>query len=151
MDGWWANFGGDAGSLQRSLLLPRLFFQHFTDSSCLVESADGRLVAFLVGFVSQSDPEVAYIHFVGVDPALRRRGLAGGLYRRFFRLAAARGCSRVRCVTSPGNANSLAFHTGLGFRIDPGEVMVDGVDIQRDYDGPGLHRIAFTRTLTDQM
>jgi lysophospholipase L1-like esterase/predicted GNAT superfamily acetyltransferase len=150
LDLWWGGLGGDAGSMQRSLLLPRLFFQHFTDSSYLVERDNGQLVAFLVGFVSQSDPEVAYIHFVGVDPSLRRSGLARWLYRRFFELAAARGCSRVRCITSPGNVTSRAFHTALGFQVDPGDSVIDGVAAQRDYDGPGLDRVAFTRTLTDQ-
>ncbi len=149
MDAWWAGFQGDAGSLQRSLLLPRLFFQHFTDSSFLVERDDGALVAFLVGFVSQSQPEVAYIHFVGVDPSVRRRGVGVSLYHRFFRLATARGCRRVRCVTSPGNAASLAFHTGIGFQVEPGDAMIEGLPVHRDYDGPGLHRVAFTRTLTD--
>ncbi|OAA29257.1 putative acetyltransferase, GNAT superfamily [Frankia sp. EI5c] len=147
MDVWWAGFAGDAGSLQRSLLLPRLFFQHFTDSSFLVERADGRLVAFLIGFVSQSQPEVAYIHFVGVDPSLHRRGVGAFLYRRFFRLVAARGCRRVRCVTSPGNTASLAFHTGLGFQVEPGDTTIDGVAVHRDYDGPALSRVAFTRAL----
>ncbi|WP_018638741.1 GNAT family N-acetyltransferase [Parafrankia elaeagni] len=151
LDDWWAGFQGDAGSLQRSLLLPRLFFQHFTDSSYLVERADGRLVAFLIGFMSQSQPEAAYIHFVGVDPSLRRRGVAEGLYRRFFRLAAARGRSRVQCITSPGNATSLAFHTGLGFQVEPGDITIDDVAAHRDYDGPGLHRVVFTRTLADQI
>ncbi|MCK9894961.1 GNAT family N-acetyltransferase [Frankia sp. AgB32] len=149
MDDWWAVFGGADGSRQRALLLPRLFFQHFTDSSWLVEHGDGRIAAFLIAFVSPSQPDTAYVHFVGVDPALRRRGVAVDLYRRFFRLAATRGATRVRCITSPGNAASLAFHTGIGFRVDPGDLTIDGVAVQGDYDGPGLHRVAFTRTLTD--
>jgi hypothetical protein len=39
-------------------------FQHFADTSYLAERADGRLIAFLVRCLSQSDPAVAYIHFV---------------------------------------------------------------------------------------
>ncbi|MEX5713653.1 GNAT family N-acetyltransferase [Parafrankia sp. FMc6] len=149
LDVWWAGFGGAAGSRERSLLLPRLFFQHFTDSSFVVERPDGALVAFLIGFLSQSQPEVAYIHFVGVDPALRRRGVGAFLYQRFFTLAAARGRTRVRCVTSPGNAASVAFHTGLGFQVDPGDAATaDGVPVYQDYDGPGLPRVTFTRILT---
>ncbi|MCL9796518.1 GNAT family N-acetyltransferase [Frankia sp. AgKG'84/4] len=147
MDDWWAGFGGADGSRQRALLLPRLFFQHFTDTSVLAEHADGGIAAFLVGFLSSSQPGTAYVHFVGVDPGLRRRGVAAGLYQRFFTLAATRGARRVRCVTSPGNAVSLAFHTGIGFRVDPGDLTMDGVAAQRDYDGPGLHRVTFTRAL----
>lgn len=49
MHSWWNDFGGTAGSQQRAALVPRLFFQHFCDTSYLVEE-DGHLVAFLVGF-----------------------------------------------------------------------------------------------------
>jgi len=146
MDEWWGDFGGAAGSHQRALLLPRLFFQHFTDSSYLVERADGRLVAFLIGFLSQSQADVAYIHFVGVDPVLHRSGVATGLYTRFFEFAAARGARSARCVTSPGNRTSLAFHTSLGFTVEGSQTVIDGVAVQRDYDGPGLDRVTFTRS-----
>ncbi len=149
MDDWWAGFGGADGSRQRALLLPRLFFQHFTDTSSLAEHGDGRIAAFLIGFLSSSQPATAYVHFVGVDPASRRRGVAAGLYRRFFDVMTRRGATRVQCVTSPGNAASLAFHTGIGFRVDPGDMTIDGVAAHRDYDGPGLHRVTFTRTLPD--
>ncbi|EIV92186.1 GNAT family N-acetyltransferase [Frankia sp. QA3] len=147
LDDWWGGFGGEAGSRQRALLLPRLFFQHFADTSVFGEAADGRLTAFLIGFRSAAQPDAAYIHFVGVDPALRRRGVAAGLYRWFFAQAAAGGARRVDAITSPGNAASVAFHTALGFRIIPGQRTAD-VDVQTDYDGPGLHRVAFTRPLT---
>jgi ribosomal protein S18 acetylase RimI-like enzyme len=105
------------------------------------------LAAFLIGFLSQSDPSVAYIHFVGVDPALRRHGVAAALYRRFFDLARSRGRRSVHAITSPGNTTSLAFHAGIGFRIQSSAQTIDGVPVQRAYDGPGLDRIAFVRDL----
>ncbi|WP_250279256.1 GNAT family N-acetyltransferase [Frankia sp. Cppng1_Ct_nod] len=147
MDDWWAGFQGRAGSLRRASLLPRLFFQHFTTSGYIVENDNGRLMAFLVGFLSQTAPDEAYIHFVGVDPALRRHGVAAALYQRFFELAEENGRHTVRCITSPGNRTSLAFHTRMGFQIEPGDTLVDGVPVQRDYDGPGLDHIVFTKHL----
>jgi GNAT superfamily N-acetyltransferase len=105
MDDWWGGFQGEAGARQRALLLPRLFFQHFANSSYLVERVDRRLVAFLIGFLSQSRPDEAYIHFVGVDPVLRRVGLAAALYRRFFEHAKQRGARSVAAITSPGKRN----------------------------------------------
>jgi ribosomal protein S18 acetylase RimI-like enzyme len=145
LDDWWAHRGGDAGSRQRASLLPRLFFQHFTSTSHVVERSDGRLVAFLVGFLSPSEPETAYVHFVGVDPALRRAGLGRTLYRRFFRDAERHGARTVRSITSPGNSTSVAFHVGLGFTVIPGDT--EGVPVWRDYDGPGRDRVCFTRAL----
>ncbi|HWM37724.1 MAG TPA: GNAT family N-acetyltransferase [Streptomyces sp.] len=94
---WWGGLGGETGAMQRRLLVPRLFLQHFRDTSFVVESDDGALRAFLVGFLSQSEPETAYIHFVGVCPQRRRTGLGSRLYRDFFELARGRGRSRVRC------------------------------------------------------
>ena len=139
---WW----GLPGSANLGLLLPRLFFQHFGDTSTIVEDADGVLAGFLIGFRSQSTPEVAYIHFVGVRPDLRRSGLARGLYERFFDEMRASGCRRVDAITGPGNRRSQEFHAAMGFTAS-GDTTTDGVRAWRDYDGPGEHRVAFSRPL----
>jgi len=139
---WWGLPGTE--SLWR--LLPRLFFQHFGDTSTIVEDADGVLAGFLIGFRSQSTPEVAYIHFVGVRPDLRRSGLARGLYERFFDEMRASGCRRVDAITGPGNRRSQEFHAAMGFTAS-GDTTTDGVRAWRDYDGPGEHRVAFSRPL----
>jgi len=141
---WWDGLDSPAQVRERELLLPRLFFQHFTPGSRVVESTDSALVAFLVGFLSDSDPAGAYIHFVGVRPDHRRAGVAASLYRGFFAYAMEHGRSRVQAITSPANQRSIAFHTGLGFTVDAGDATVDGVAVQRDYDGLGLARVAFT-------
>jgi ribosomal protein S18 acetylase RimI-like enzyme len=147
IDAWWGARQGAGGSERLAALLPRVWVQHFSDTSLVLEHDDGRLAAFLIGFLSPARTGEAYIHFVGVDPALRRGGVAAGLYRRFFDLAAARGAHTVSCVTSPGNAASLAFHRVLGFEVEPSDDLVDGVPVQRDYDGPGLHRVVLHRAL----
>ncbi|WP_372440672.1 GNAT family N-acetyltransferase [Nocardia acididurans] len=144
---WWGGLGGEDGARQRRLLVPRLFFQHFTSTSHLAEDGTGRLVGFLVGFLSQDDPEEAYIHFVGVDPERRRDGLGSRLYHRFFADARRAGRSRVRCITGPANLQSIAYHTSLGFRIEPGDLDVDGVPATSHYDGEGLARVKFVRDL----
>jgi GNAT superfamily N-acetyltransferase len=144
---WWGDLGGPVGELQRALLLPRLFFQHMTDTSTIVEDADGRLVAFLVAFLSPARPGIAYVHFVGVEPALQSSGLGRRLYEAFFAVATARGAREVRCITGPSNSDSIAFHTRLGFALEPGDREVDGVPVHSDYDGPGLDRVSFVRAL----
>ncbi len=118
-------------------MLPRLFFVHFRDTSFVAER-DGELAGFLVGFLSAAEPEAAYVHFVGVDPAERGTGLGRELYERFFELARANGRTRVSCVTSPANSGSLAFHAAIGFQVGPP---------QAGYDGPGEDRVVFTRSL----
>jgi ribosomal protein S18 acetylase RimI-like enzyme len=111
-------------------------------------SVSAPLAAFLVGFVSQSPERVAYIHFVGVDQEFRRAGLGAAMYASFLEDVAERGVRSVRCVTSPGNSVSVAFHQRQGFEVDPSDTVMGGdVPVQIDYDGPGLHSVAFTRAL----
>ena len=141
---WWGIPGTE--SLWR--LLPRLFFQHFADTSTIVEdSASGDMLAgFLIGFRSSSSPGTAYIHFVGIRPDLRGRGLARTLYERFFDDMRASGCRRVDAITGPGNRRSQEFHRAMGFTAT-GDTTIDGVAAWRDYDGPGEHRVGFTRAI----
>ena len=137
MDDWW-------GGRKMSAMLPRLFFEHFRDTSFIIEE-EGKIAAFLIGFLSQSQAEEAYIHFVGVDPDYRKRGYGRLLYERFITSARQNQRDTIRCVTSPINITSIAFHTHLGFRIEPGEVDRVGVEYDPDHDGPGEHRVCFVR------
>jgi GNAT superfamily N-acetyltransferase len=135
LDNWW-------GGRKVSAMLPRLFFEHFCDTSYIIEE-DNRIAAFLIGFFSQSQPEEAYIHFVGVHPQYRKRGFGRILYEQFFSAVRQNNRKLVRCVTSPVNTGSIAFHTRMGFRIEPGESGLNGVAFDPDHDGPGEHRVRF--------
>jgi len=127
-------------------LLPRLFFDHFQTSSFAAERA-GALVGFLVGFRSQTDPAVAYVHFVAVAPEARRAGVGRQLYLRFFEAVAAMSCRTVESITSPVNHASIAFHRRLEFDIVPGDGVYDGLPVWRDHAGPGQHRLLFRRRI----
>ncbi len=144
---WWGDSRSPAEARELSRLLPRLFLEHFSGTSLVVED-DGRLAAFLVGFHSADRPEQAYIHFVGVDPERRRAGLAAGLYRTFFDRAQRSGRTTIRAITSPANRGSIAFHRRLGFALEPGDHEVNCVPVHRDHDGPGEHRVCFRLDLT---
>jgi ribosomal protein S18 acetylase RimI-like enzyme len=43
------------------------------------------LVGFLVGFMSQSEENVGYIHLAGVHPKFRKAGVARLLFQEFSR------------------------------------------------------------------
>lgn len=144
---WWDDWGDSQAASQRRLLLPRLFFQHFADTSMVVNDPRGEVAAYLIGFMSQSRTEQAYIHFVGVHPDLHGQGFGARLYRRFFELCVSRGVTRVSCVTSPGNVKSIGFHRAMGFEVAAGRPDPGGFDVQPDYDGEGLERVCFVRLL----
>ena len=129
IDDWWG----------RPVLaaLPRLFFDLFHRTSLVIDGPGGPQ-AFLVGILSPSDPEQAYVHFAGVAPGARHSGLGRVLYEDFFALARADRRREVRAVTSAGNTGSVAFHQSLGFAVTgpvPG------------YNGPGRDRIVFRRPI----
>jgi predicted GNAT superfamily acetyltransferase len=129
VDDWWGR------PVQHAL--PRLFVDHFHATSFVAE-AGADLAGFLVGFLSPSLPDAAYIHFLGVSPRFRGNGLARLLYERFFQLASGNGRSVVRAVTAPVNSASIAFHSALGFSVTgpvPG------------YDGPSDVKMVFERRL----
>ncbi|TQM14363.1 GNAT family N-acetyltransferase [Pseudonocardia kunmingensis] len=143
---WWADSRTPEQARELSLLLPRLFLQHFARTSLVVEDASG-IRAFLVGFHSADAADEAYIHFVGVDPQLRGTGTGRDLYGRFFAQAAMAGRRTVRAITSPANTGSVAFHRALGFDLEPGDKQVDGIPVHTDHDGPGQDRVCFRRLL----
>ena len=128
---WW-------GGRDMAPMLPKLFFLHFEGTSFVAEDEEGDLAGFLCGFLSQTNPEEAYIHFVGVSPEYRGEGLGRTLYERFFQEVRGQGRSVVRCVTSPVNQESVAFHEALGFEVDR---------VAENYDGPGEDRVLLAKRL----
>lgn len=128
-------------------MLPKLFFVHFRETSFVAESSD-EIVGFLIGFLSQTFRDEAYIHFAGVHPDYRKTGLGGALYERFFEVARNLGRTVVRCVTSPVNKGSIAFHLRMGFGIEQSETIVEGISVAKNYDGHGGDRVLFSKTLS---
>ncbi|HEX5823836.1 MAG TPA: GNAT family N-acetyltransferase, partial [Candidatus Limnocylindrales bacterium] len=142
VDEWW-------GGRRMSGLFLRLWFQHFTGTSWIAEDEDGRLLGFIIGYISPDDPEVAYAHMIATDPNRRRHGLGAALYRQFFGDVAGRGVRRVNAITWPGNRVSVAFHRSIGFALvdGPGTQLLYGSPAYADYDGDGEDRVVFVREL----
>jgi predicted GNAT superfamily acetyltransferase len=131
IDEWW-------GGRQMAAMLPKLFFVHFRDTSFVAEDERGDLVGFLCGFRSQTFPEEAYVHFVGVNRGTRGGGLGRELYERFFAAVAPR--TIVRAVTSTVDERSVVFHRALGFEVER---------IDEHYDGKDEPRVLLVKRLGD--
>ncbi len=139
VNAWW-------GGRNMADMLPKLFFIHFRQTGFVAE-CNGMVIGFLVGFVSQTFDSEAYIHFAGVHPEFRKKGIAAALYKRFFEVAGNFGRSVVRCVTSPVNHGSISFHTRMGFSIEPGTKIIDGIPVAENYDGDKEDRVLFSKKL----
>ncbi|MDM5312377.1 GNAT family N-acetyltransferase [Peribacillus frigoritolerans] len=137
---WW-------GGRQMSDMLPKLFFDHFTNTSFIAEK-EGNIVGFLIGILSQSQPGEAYIHFIGVHPEYRKNDIGRQLYNQFFDVVHQNGRNVVRCVTSPVNKSSIAYHTKMGFEMEEGDTFIDGVSVHSDYDGLNQDRVLFMKQLS---
>ena len=132
LNDWW-------GGRSMTHLLPRLFFEHFQQTSFIMEK-ENELIGFIIGFISQTNPQKAYIHFVGVNPIYRKKGLANNLYQLFFNIVQQLGCKEVSCITTPINTGSIAFHEAMAFTTQ----------VVKDYAGEGQDRVVFTKVLLEQ-
>ena len=139
IDDWWPGIHMVHG------VCPQLL-EHFGDT-CLIGEDDGRLVAFLVGFMSQRFPDAGYVHYMGVRPDLRGGGLGTEMYRRFAATTRERGRARVLAEAGAWNVRSIAFHKRVGFTMEPGDEIVDGLPVHHP-TGHGFDYVAMVWELS---
>ncbi|MDY6793098.1 MAG: GNAT family N-acetyltransferase [Thermodesulfobacteriota bacterium] len=136
---WW-------GGRDLTWMLPKLFLNHFCNTSFVMEKNDA-LIAFLIGFLSQSDTGEGYIHFAGVHPDYRGIGIGEYLYRQFYRVCKENKRDTIRACTSPVNKGSIEFHKKMGFQIEPGNSEVDGIPVTLDYNRPNDPKVLFKKKI----
>jgi GNAT superfamily N-acetyltransferase len=136
---WW-----DGRDL--TAMLPKLFLNHFCDTSLVIEK-QGQMIGFLIGFMSPALKNEAYVHFMGVHPDFRKKGTGKTLYEHFSDICQANGRTIIRACTSPVNKGSVGFHAKLGFQIESGDDVIDGIPVTRDYNRPGDHKVLFTKII----
>lgn len=139
INNWW-------NGRQMSDMLPKLFFDHFKNTSFIAEE-EGEIIGFLIGFLSQSYLNEAYIHFIGVHPEHRGKGIGSRLYNQFFEVIRQNSRSIIRCVTSPVNKASISYHTNMGFKVEQGDKEFDNISIHTNYDGINQDRVLFIKHL----
>ena len=110
------------------------FLVHEFGNSAFVIRNGAQVVAYLFGFLSQTEP-VGYVHTVAVRTSARRQGLAGELFGHFVEFARRHGCRHVKAITTPANLGSIAFHKSLGMGL-LGDANSDGIPALPDYAGP---------------
>lgn len=139
MPDWWD--GRDLTSM-----LPKVFFIHFHNTIYIAEMKN-RLVGFLVGFLSQSDDNVGYIHFVGVHPSCRKAGIGRLLYQKFYDACKTNDRSIIKSCTSPINKLSIDFHSRMGFIIESGDGSIDGIQVTMDFLRKNDPKVLFRKKL----
>ena len=136
---WW-------GGRDLTAMLPRLFLNHFNDTSLVIEKK-GEMIGFLIGFISPSLKNEAYVHFMGVHPDFRKKGLGTLLYEGFIEICRRHDRIIIRACTSPVNRGSVEFHKRIGFQLEPGDDEIGGLPVTSDYNRPGDHKVRFTKKI----
>ena len=131
--------GRDVRSLHHPFLI------HEFGNSAVVIRDGSQVLAYLFGFISQTEP-VGYVHLVAVRASARRRRLARRLYAHFMDFARQHGCRHIKAITTPSNTGSITFHKNLGMEL-LGEPNADGVPVVPDYAGPGAPRVVFWQAI----
>ncbi len=139
MKDWWN--GRDL-----TAMLPKLFLIHFCNTSFIIEK-DNELIAFLIGFLSPNRKSEGYVHFSGVNPEYRGIGVGEFLYSRFTQICVENHRTIIRSCTSPVNKGSIVFHTKMGFEIENGNSVVDGIQVTLDYNESSSPKVLFKKTI----
>jgi ribosomal protein S18 acetylase RimI-like enzyme len=121
------------------------FLIHEFGNSAFVIRDGSQVLAYLFGFLSQSEP-VGYVHTIAVRASARRRHLAQRLFDQFGGFARRHDCTHIKAITAPSNASSIAFHKSLGMEL-LGEPNAEGIPVVRDYAGRGVPRVVFWKTI----
>lgn len=124
-------------------------FTRYFANTCFVAEEGERIVGFVLGWISQVDDAIAYIHNICVIPDMRKKRIATRLYDTFIQAVRELGCNKVLLIISPKNRNSLTFHQALGFKIsEEGEgIEVDSIRAVKDYNGPGKHMVVMHKDI----
>jgi GNAT superfamily N-acetyltransferase len=125
-----------------------LLTRHFR-GTCFVAEDRNKMIGYLLGFRSQSQPEEAYLHLVQVDPALRGHGVGRRMFSLFESSVKKMGCKKILAASRPQNKTAMTFYETVGFRpVQAGTMVeVDGVMAIKDYNGPGKHVVLWSKDI----
>src|SRR5688572_20498060 len=136
------------GTPRAHVLLPRLWFEHFSSTSTLAYAADGSLAGFVVGFASPDRPHEGVIVVAGTNPNIRRRGVGRRLHEAFVDDMRPRGVTRILESVWPANRGEVEFLEAMGFRPDQsGGQRLYGVAAFRDHEWAREDRAVFVLDL----
>lgn len=126
-----------------------LFTKFFRNTSIILENENKKTIGFLLGFISQDDPQEGYIHMLCIMPPWRKKGMAKSLVEEFLKILREKGCNRVHLITSPVNKKAINFYQKMDFEINNygEEIVINGIKTSKNYNGPGEHKLICTKQL----
>ena len=130
----------------RTLHLHQPYLIHEFGDTAFVIREKGKVIAYLFGFFSQTE-DIAYIHLIGVREEYQKKGLGTFLYENYINIARAKNIHKIKAITKPVNIKSINFHRNkIGMRL-LGEPAPGGINVVKNYSGPGEDRVVFEREI----
>ena len=122
--------------------------EHFK-STCFIAEDRGAMIGYLLGLRSQSDPDIALVHLVQVEPRLRGNGIGRRMFNQFQAEVKKLGCKKIMTHSRPENNSCNRFYKAMGFTTvtNADAVEVNGMPCVKDYNGPGKHRVVWVKDL----
>ena len=125
-----------------------LFTKFFKNTSLVLEDNEN-IKGFLIGFISQENNENAYIHLLCIKKDLRGQNMASNLVEKFISIVYSMDCKKVFLVCKPSNKTAIKLYTKMGFLPLPSDktIVIDDINVFKDYDGPSEDKIVFCRSI----
>lgn len=121
-----------------------MFIYEFGKTAFVIKEND-KVVAYLFGFLSQTE-KTGYVHLVGVRDNFQKKRLGTRLYAHFANHVKQLGCTKLKAITTAGNKSSISFHRKIGMKL-LGIKNSDGIEVVKDYSGPGEDRVVFEKEI----
>ncbi len=125
-----------------------IMIRYFRNSFFIIKET-GKIIGFVWGFVSQTDPGVLFLWQIGVAKPFWGKKIAHKLIERFIECAREHGCIKVHATVETGNFASWKMFEKMGFRnISSGNTIVEnGRKAMVNYYGSGTNQILYEYTL----
>lgn len=122
----------------------------FFANTCFVAERDDNMIGYILGWISQVDKKIAYVHNICVMPEERRNKLATKLYDRFIETVKEIGCDQIYLIANAMNDASIDFHRSLDFKptIEGEKIIINDVETIKDYNGPGEHMVLMRKDIS---
>jgi GNAT superfamily N-acetyltransferase len=121
-----------------------MFIHEFGDTAFVIRD-DGKVIAYLFGFLSQTQ-KTGYVHLIGVRQRHQNKGLGTQLYEHFTNYVESKGYIKLKAITTATNQLSISFHKKIGMRL-LGEKNENGTEVIKNYSGPGQDRVVFEKDI----
>ncbi len=140
------------GKLEGLVQHPVHFYKIMTSyfgNSFFIAKDDNKLIAFVWGFISQTDKDVFFLWQIGIMKEYRGNMLAQKLMERLIEFAKQNNCKKVHATVETGNIASWKMFEKMDFKnVSKGNTVVEnGREAMVNYYGSGTNQILYEYNL----